>query len=126
MAASNITSTTGRPAPILPAPALFEHFSDRATQITGRMPDNSMAPKIQEGDLLQIEPCDEIGTGGAVYAFEIDGRQYVRSLTLGIGGEVIAYYADPVRGSDTLPASEAHRIKLIGRVVGVLQYRSVI
>lgn len=118
--------TTSRPAPILPAPALFEHFSDRATQITGRMPDNSMAPKLQEGDLLQIEPCDEIGTGGAMYAFEIDGRQYVRSLALGIGGEVIAYYADPVRGSDTLPASEVHRIKLIGRVVGVLQYRSVI
>ncbi len=126
MAASNITSTTGRQAPILPPPTLFEHFSDRATQITGRMPDNSMAPKIQEGDLLQIEPCDQIGTGGAIYAFEIDGRQYVRSLALGMGGEVVAYYADPVRGSDTLPASEAHRIKLIGRVVGVLQYRSVI
>lgn len=126
MAERNHITTTSRPAPILPAPALFEHFSDRATQITGRMPDNSMAPKLQEGDLLQIEPCDEIGTGGAMYAFEIDGRQYVRSLALGIGGEVIAYYADPVRGSDTLPASEVHRIKLIGRVVGVLQYRSVI
>lgn len=126
MAERNHITTTSRPAQILPAPALFEHFSDRAAQITGRMPDNSMAPKIQEGDLLQIEPCDEIGTGGAIYAFEIDGRQCVRSLTLGIGGEVIAYYADPVRGSDTLPASEAHRIKLIGRVVGVLQYRSVI
>lgn len=121
MAAANITSTNSR----TPPPALFEHFSDRATQITGRMPDGSMSPKIEEGDLLQIEPCEQISTGGFVYAFEFNGRQYVRSLMLGMGGEVIAHYADPVRGSDTIPAGEAHKIQLIGRVVGVLQYRAV-
>ena len=54
MAVSNITSTTCRPEPLLPPSAVFEHFSDRATQITGRMPDNSMAPKIEEGDLLEM------------------------------------------------------------------------
>lgn len=121
MAASNITSTTCRPAPLLPPPALFEHFSDRATQITGRMPDSGMAPNIQEGDLLQIESCDEISTGGHVYAFEIDDQQFVRALMACPGGEVQVV---PYNRLFEKFRIDRRDIKIIGRVVGVLQYRT--
>lgn len=117
---------TSRPAPVLPAPALFEHFSDRATQITGRMPDASMEPDIQEGDLLQIEPCDRISAGGFTYAMEINGMQVIRMLDLRPDGGVDAIPTNPLWSRDRIPKSDAHMIKLIGRVVGVLQYRSVI
>lgn len=123
MAASNITSTTCRPAPLLPPSALFEHFSDRATQITGRMPDNSMAPKIQEGDLLQIEPCSRISTGGFTYAFEVDGRQFVRCLMKCMDGSIQVIAESPRYENERIDETE---IKLIGRVVGALQYRAVI
>lgn len=82
MATANITSTRSGPTPLVPASVLFEHFVDRPVQITGRMPDNSMAPKIQKGDLLQIEPCERISTGGFTYALEVDGWQFVRMLNL--------------------------------------------
>ena len=82
MATANITSTRSGPTPLVPASVLFEHFVDRPVQITGRMPDDSMAPKIQKGDLLQIEPCERISTGGFTYAHEVDGWQFVRMLNL--------------------------------------------
>ncbi|MFZ5503990.1 S24 family peptidase [Methyloversatilis universalis] len=123
MAVSNITSTTCRPEPLLPPSAVFEHFSDRATQITGRMPDNSMAPKIEEGDLLQIEPCSRISTGGYTYAFEVGGRQFVRSLMKCADGSIQVIAENQHYENERIEEPE---IKLIGRVVGVLQYRRVI
>lgn len=118
MAESNINSPAA-----WPTPALFEHFSDRATQITGRMPDNSMAPRLQEGDLLQIEPCKQISTGGFVYAFEVDGRQFVRSLIKCIDGSIEVIPESSRYENERIDES---RITLIGRVVGALQYRTVI
>ena len=126
MATANITSTISGPAPIMLAPGLFEHFTNRAVQITGCMPDDSMAPKIQKDDLLQIEPCERISTGGFTYAFEIDGWQFVRMLDLRLDGEVDVIPLNPLWSRDRIPGSDAHKIKLIGRVVGVLQYRSVV
>jgi hypothetical protein len=122
MAEANITST----ASTTPPHALFEQFSGRATQIIGCMPDNSMSPKFQEGDLLQIEPCEQITTGGTAYAFEFDGEQFIRLLMLCPGGDISVSYADPLFSSYRIAADQLHRFKMIGRVVGVLQYRSVI
>lgn len=121
MATTNITSTSRMPVPSLQPHALFEHFSDRATQITGRMPDSGMAPNIQEGDLLQIEPCDEISTGGHVYAFAVGDQQFVRALMACPNGQ-----AQVVPYNHMFESFQIDRcdIMLIGRVVGVLQYRT--
>jgi phage repressor protein C with HTH and peptisase S24 domain len=105
----------------LPAVGFFDYFSGCATQITGRMPDNSMAPKIQEGDLLQIEPCSRISTGGFTYAFEVGGRQFVRSLMKRMDGSIEVIAENQHYENERIDEAE---IKLIGRVVGALQYRT--
>ena len=109
-----------------PAQSVFAHFTQAGPTITGRMPDQSMQPKIDEGDLLQIEPCERIRSGGFTYAFEINGEQFVRVLDLRMDGDVDILALNPRWLPDRIPAGDLHKLRLVGRVVGVLQYRRVV
>lgn len=82
---------------------------------------DSMAPRIQDGDILLVDTTERPIVDGAVYALRYDRDVRVKRLTWRFDGALIirSDSPDPAYRDEIVPREQLEAVNLLGRVVWV-------
>jgi phage repressor protein C with HTH and peptisase S24 domain len=82
---------------------------------------DSMAPRIQDGDILLVDTASRTIVDGAVYALRYDQHVRVKRLTWRFDGALIirSDNPDPAYRDEIVPKEQLDAVNLLGRVVWV-------
>ena len=83
--------------------------------ITGR--GDSMAPTIENGDILLVDTGIERVVGDAIYALNIGGDLYVKRIQRNLDGGLIVISDNKEYEKMFIPKSDIENVRIIGRVV---------
>lgn len=104
---AGITDTAESNAP-LPVRLKLERFA---------MDDDSMAPFIMKGDIIEYEPSDSLESGLLVCA--AGGRTSVCSVT--VGSEITLSHSNPYYPPRVIPISDRKKVTVLGRAVRLIR-----
>lgn len=87
--------------------------------ITYRMPDDSMAPTIREGNLVVVDSSTDKLRGDGIYALMYEGNIAVKRLQMDLVGGVLVCGDNPTYKEQRLPKEAADRLTVLGMVIWI-------
>ncbi len=82
-----------------------------------RMPDDSMAPTIREGNLVVVDSSTDKLRGDSIYALMYEGNIAVKRLQMDLVGGVLVCGDNPTYKEQRLPKEAADRLNVLGMVI---------